>query len=98
MNRKTIAKDYLALTDLWETTDKSIMNYNMKLLFAGCSPSARIDVLSEISGVSRDTVKAWENGGRRNVKIPLIKLCKISEELGIDVVWFMEEDHREGNE
>ena len=51
-------------------------------------------MLAEISGVSKETVKAWGNAGRKNVKIPLVKLCKISEKLGVDVVWFLEERHK----
>ena len=50
--------------------------------------SVKVEKISEITGSKPDTVFAWFNRGRPNVKVPFLKLCKIADYLGSDVAEF----------
>lgn len=88
---KTTAQIFMDITELWDNTPKSVMVDNIERFlgysttFRGHKDNTRLKELEEITESSRHTVNAWMNRSRENVKIPLLKLCKISEYLGITV-------------
>lgn len=88
---KTTARIFMDITELWENTPKSIMVDNIERLlgysatFRGHKDNTRLKKLESITDSSTHTVNAWMNRSRENVKIPLLKLCKIADYLGIEV-------------
>lgn len=88
---KTTAQIFMDITELWDNTPKSVMVDNIERFlgysttFRGHKDNTRLKELEEMTESSRHTVNAWMNRSRENVKIPLLKLCKISEYLGITV-------------
>ena len=91
MKLKTIAKEYIDLTEVWDKADKSIVINNIERVFGDSSTlkrnkdGTRINTLSEITNTDKNTVRAWMNQSRSNVKIPLLKLCMIADALHIDI-------------
>lgn len=88
---ETDARNYINLTELWEQADKSVVINNIERIFGDSKTlkrnkdGTRINTLSEITFIDKNTVRAWMNQSRTNVKIPLLKLCMIAEALNIDV-------------
>ena len=88
---KTTAQIFMDITELWENTPKSVMIDNIERFlgysttFRGHKDNTRLKELENITDSSRHTVNAWMNRSRENVKVPLLKLCKISEYLGITI-------------
>lgn len=75
----------------WDNTDKSVMADNVEKFivkkYPECSETfeSRWNKLTEISGSKSQTVYAWLNRSRKDVKIPFLKLCKIAVALGVDL-------------
>ncbi len=88
---KSVARSYLDLTEVWDRTDKTVVIDNIERVFGDSGTlrknkdGTRINALSEITNTDKNTVRAWMNQSRTNVKIPLLKLCMIAEALYIDV-------------
>lgn len=88
---RTTARIFMDITELWDNTPKGIMIDNIERFlgysttFRGHKDSTRLRQLEDITDSSTHTVNAWMNRSRENVKIPLLKLCKIAEYLGIAV-------------
>lgn len=88
--KENIAKEVLKINDLWENTNKEIITENVGYFlcskFPGCQTyKQKIEKLEEITGSKEDTVYAWLNRSRTNVKIPLLKLCKIAADLDVNI-------------
>ena len=92
MNRKPIAEEYLKLTELWENTNQEIISKNVKMILEDNIPECKDSFnaiwnkLMEITNSNKHTVYAWMNKSRCNVKVPLLKLCKIAVMFDIDVL------------
>lgn len=92
---KSVAKEYIDLTQLFETTTKDFVIDNLDRIFGypqtyrkrrNKESVDKISLLAEITETEKiDTVRAWFNRSRDNVKIPLLKLCKIAEYANINV-------------
>lgn len=91
MSKSEIAAEVLALNELWDKTDKSVIADNVeKFLYAKhpeCQTSfkAKMERLMEYSGSQKQTVYAWVNRSRGNVKVPFLKLCMIANALDVDI-------------
>ena len=89
--KQMISALILEYNDLWDSTDKSVMADNVEKFivkkFPECAQTfeARWKKLVEISGSKSQTVFAWLNRSRKDVKIPFFKLCKISVALDVDL-------------
>lgn len=88
--KKNLAARILLLSKQWEQVSKTTIAENVeKLLYAKypecASYKAKIEKLHEISGSQKNTVHAWLNRSRENVKVPFLKLCRIAKTLEVDV-------------
>lgn len=90
-----VAALYIMGYELQYNTDKSVVLDNLEqylgkseTLAAQRSNSRRI-ALENITGANRNTINAWMNRSRTNVKIPLVSLCKLAEYLDVDVLELM---------
>lgn len=85
----SLAKDIIELTEIWNNTDKTIIvNKIEKIMEYYLMTNSRSKLIAELAkntNVSIHTAAAWLNRSRKNVKIPLIKLCMLSDHLGIDI-------------
>lgn len=82
-----IARDvYIRAVEMQHNTDKDIVLNNIREYFE----KGYGDVCMEICGCKKDTYYAWFNRSRKNVKIPLLSLCKIAEYLNVNVFTLME--------
>lgn len=82
------AKNILELNQLWNEADSNTIADNVEdaLKAHDCkSFGERMEKLIDITNSSKHAVYAWLNRGRRNVKIPFLKLCMIAESLDMDV-------------
>lgn len=87
---ENIATEILNINELWEATDKITIAENVEYFlcnkFTDCSTyNAKMEKLKEITGSRKDTIYAWINRSRGNVKVPFLKLCKIASELDVDI-------------
>lgn len=93
---RSIAKIYIDLTQLFETTSKDFIIDNLERIF-GYSQTYRkrrsresvdrVSLLAEVTDTGNiETVRAWFNRSRDNVKIPLLKLCRVSEYAKVDII------------
>lgn len=97
--REPIAKEFLMLTKQWENSKPETIADNVEKrlielieIYPECTVrSVMYDILSEMTGSSKHTVYAWFNKSRNRIKIPLIKLCLIAEELNTDIKSFLME-------
>jgi len=90
--KRNDAKTVLKLLSMWNETDKNTMldRISERLSRIGYKTVAeQRDFLSKITGAGEHTVYAWFNRSRQDVKIPLIKLCIISNAIGEDVKKFL---------
>lgn len=89
--KKYIAAMILDYNDQWKQADSSVIADNVEKCIIGkypeCSATfeSRWSKLTEISGAKRQTVYAWLNRSRPDVKIPFLKLCKIAVALDADL-------------
>lgn len=102
MGTKSIASRILELNQMWIKAEKSVIANNIvrrllennpELLAASSVFNAKLDKLSEITGSNKQTVYAWINNGRKNVKVPFLKLCEIAVYLNVDIEDLMEDNN-----
>lgn len=94
---ENLAKEILDLNSVWEQANKSIIADNLERILAERFPDCqqqtkRIEKLAEITGSKKDSVYAWLNHGRTNVKTPLLKLCVIAAALEINIYEFLKNE------
>lgn len=93
MSERT-AREYIELTRLWEATGKDIVIDNIERLVGylkrGNRNSEVINRLMLMTESNRHSVFSWTNRSRENVKIPLLKLCQIADNLDVDVFKFFD--------
>lgn len=82
--------DILKVQQQWEHSTKDAILDNLEGYLIARYPdcenfNTKIKTLMALSGDKHDTVFAWVNRSRKKVKIPFLKLCKISAELGVDI-------------
>lgn len=87
---ENVATEILSINELWESTDKITIAENVEYFLCGKFPECatyniKMEKLEEITGSRRDTIYAWINRSRGNVKVPFLKLCKIASELDVDI-------------
>lgn len=87
---ENVATEILNINELWESTDKITIAENVEYFLCSKFPecttyNVKMEKLEEITGSRRDTIYAWINRSRGNVKVPLLKLCKIASELDVDI-------------
>lgn len=91
--RKPMAEEILDLNELWNKTDKETIANNVDrvvtMRFPRYDNTERIAWLMRMTNSGKHTIHAWFNRSRENVKIPLLKLCIIADELNIDVTEFL---------
>lgn len=88
------ASEILYLSDKRDRTDSKVIAANLEIILSDNGYKRRdeqIEILAEITESSSHTCHAWLNAGRRDVKIPFIKLCKIADRFNIDIEKIMEE-------
>lgn len=89
--KEKIASLILKYNEQWEQTDKSVIADNVEEYICKKYPSCvdmfdyRWKKLVEISGAKEQTVYAWLNRSRKDVKIPFLKLCQIAVALDSDI-------------
>lgn len=84
------AAQILELNRAWEETDKITIAENIETQLAAHDPTCnnytkRLETLIELTGSKKESVYAWLNRGRLNVKAPMLKVCAIAAALDIDV-------------
>lgn len=90
---ENFANEYLSLNKQWEETDKTTIAENVEKyineqITDSSTWSARVQKIAEITDSKPDTVYAWLNRGRANVKVPFLKLCMIANYLKVDLKEF----------
>lgn len=86
----SFAGNILSLNELYTSTDKEIINKNIDKILS-CETSRERDLrLMHFTDSGKHTVVAWMNRGRPDVKIPLMKLCMLAQELETDISVFFE--------
>lgn len=90
MEQFNLAAEVLTIYEIWKNTDKEIIAQNIEHFltkkFPECkSCKIKMEKLEEITGSQKQTVYAWINRSRKDVKIPLSKLCMISSYLEVDI-------------
>lgn len=89
--KEKIASLILKYNEQWEQTDKSVIADNVEKYICRKYPACadmfdyRWKKLVEISGAKEQTVYAWLNRSRKDVKIPFLKLCQIAVALDSDI-------------
>lgn len=89
--KKNLAEKILLANKLWEQTSKSNIIENIEeylyIKYPECkfSYKNKMERLQEISGSQKNTVYAWVNRSREDVKVPFLKLCKIAKALDVDI-------------
>ena len=82
------AKNFLDYNDKWKQADSNAITDNVENVLKDngfVSLADRIDKLCAITDSANHAVYAWLNHGRENVKIPLLKLCKIAEYFHVEL-------------
>lgn len=98
--KTTLAAKILSLNKLWEQTSKSTIAENVEeylyAKFPECKKSYKVKMekLQEISGSQKNTVYAWVNRSREDVKVPFLKLCKIAKALDVDIQDMLKENNK----
>ena len=82
------AEKIIEIHEKWINTSSNVIadNLNNILDKMGYNTWAKkMELLSRITDSSKHTTYAWLNHGRKNVKIPFLKVCMIAKELKIDI-------------
>lgn len=93
---KKFATEVLQFNNQWENTSKSVIADNVEkylyIKYPKCQTSFNIKMekLKEITKSKQQTVYAWLNRSRENVKVPLLKLCMLAVALDVNVENFLE--------
>lgn len=96
--RTSLSAEILSLNKLWEQMSKATIAENVEkylyIKFPECKTSynSKMEKLQEISGSQKNTVYAWVNRSRKNVKVPFLKLCKIADALDVDIQDLLKEN------
>lgn len=83
-----LAKEIIKAADYWQQADKETLTNNiLKLLHNNGYDTftKKWKRLCEITDSGKQTVYAWLNGSRQNVKIPFLKLCMVASEYKVDL-------------
>lgn len=83
-----IAKEILELESTWNQMDSGELIENVRNALQDKGLTTYTDTIKELSVVTQSTkhtVEAWINSGRKNVKIPFLKLCMIAVNYDIDI-------------
>lgn len=94
LRRKPVAVEYMSLTNHWLNAEKETIVSNVERIlcdrYPECEAMAELHkMLMFMTDSGKHTVYAWLNRSREDVKIPLLKLCMIADELHIDVMEFL---------
>ena len=98
--KKSLAARILSANKQWEQTSKATIAENVEQYlytkFPECKTSYKIKMekLQEISGSQKNTVYAWVNRSREDVKVPFLKLCKIAKALDVDIEDMLKENNK----
>lgn len=89
------ASRILELQQKWNVADKDTITDNIEKYLIRKYPACRnleikLEKLMEITGSKKETVYAWVNRGRQDVKIPFLKLCMVAEYLNVSMDLFFE--------
>lgn len=93
---KNLAEEFIKYESMHRNTDKTVISSNVlkyvdkKYPFCEGIQNRELDILAEITGENRQTVWAWANKSRQNVKVPFLKLCKICTLLDVDITEMLE--------
>lgn len=91
MERTDLARKYLTITEKYDKTTKEIIINNFERIFGESGrlrnnkDMTRSRVIMSCTGCTLNTVQAWFNRGRKDLKITLEGICKIVEFLKLDV-------------
>ena len=91
-----LAAQIIELNAKWEAIEKNKLAENIENCLADKFPecvtyTTRLDKLVEITGSKKDSVYAWINRGRSNVKAPFLKVCTIAAALDVDIYELLRE-------
>lgn len=98
--KKSLAARILSANKQWEQTRKATIAENVEQYlytkFPECKTSYKVKMekLQEISGSQKNTVYAWVNRSREDVKVPFLKLCKIAKALDVDIEDMLKENNK----
>lgn len=94
---KQFAAEVLQFNKDWENTSKITIADNVEkylyMKYPECQTSfnVKMEKLIEITKSKHQTVYSWINRSRENVKFPLLKLCMLAVDLGVNVGNFLDE-------
>lgn len=94
-----VAAEIIKLFDEWDQIDKNTLADRVETVlykkYPECEASwlNKIGHLSQMTGAKPDTVYAWFNRGRGNVKVPFLQLCRIALAMNLDVDTFLFSDN-----
>ena len=83
-----IATEILYLEKEWNEMDSMALTENVKALLhhqGYTTYKERLNILMEITGLTKFAVAAWMNHSRTNVKIPFLKVCQIADHFQMDL-------------
>lgn len=89
-----IATEILYLEKQWNEMDSKALTENVKALLFNKGYTAykeRLNILMEITGLTKFAVAAWMNQSRKNVKIPFLKVCQIADHFQFDLYSILKE-------
>ena len=98
--KKSLAARILSANKQWEQTSKATIAENVEQYlyakFPECKTSYKVKMekLQEISDSQKNTVYAWVNRSRVDVKVPFLKLCKIAKALDVDIEDMLKENNK----
>ena len=98
--KKSLAARILSANKQWEQTSKATIAENVEQYlyakFPECKTSYKVKMekLQEISGSQKNTVYAWVNRSREDVKVPFLKLCRIAKALDMDIEDMLKENNK----
>lgn len=93
-NHPNVARIFLDAYNLQRITPKDVIVDNVERYYGTSEEmlskhsNERQTVVMGICGCSKQTYYAWFNRSRTNVKIPMIELCKLADNAGVEVFEF----------
>lgn len=98
--KKSLAARILSANKQWEQTSKATIAENVEQYLYAKFPESKtsykvkMEKLQDISGSQKNTVYAWVNRSREDVKVPFLKLCKIAKALDVDIEDMLKENNK----
>ena len=95
------ANIYIRAYNLQSETDKDVVIDNLEKFYGSSKEilkhhsKVRQKRVISICNCTHQTYIAWFNRSRKNVHVPLISLCKLAIDCGVDVFYFFEEHETE---